>query len=71
MGIFLTCCILYFVPFVVLRGLLPYLKQHDMETFVRTSTFLMFVPGVGTVLMIVAIIFGIWFNYNDMLDRIG
>jgi len=71
MGIFLICSLLYLAPFVVLRGLLPYLKRHEMESFAKVSTVVMFIPGVNDVVMIVAVVIAIWFNYNDMLDRIG
>ena len=71
MGIFLICSLLYLAPFVALRGLLPYLKRHEMESFAKLSTVVMFIPGVNDVVMIVAVVFAIWFNYNDMLDRIG
>jgi uncharacterized protein involved in cysteine biosynthesis len=42
-----------------------------MESFAKLSTVVMFIPVVNDVIMIVAVVFGIWFNYNDMLDRIG
>ncbi len=42
-----------------------------MESFAKVSTVVMFIPGVNDVVMIAAVVIAIWFNYNDMLDRIG